>query len=84
MNDFEFKIFNIGDLIIQELTSPPDISIIKRGIIVDISNNISTIEWTSNTSEIGNRKLRTTSVQNLSLRKMIMSGHMKHYPLIKE
>ena len=84
MNNFDFKVLNVGDLIIQELTSPPDIRILKRGVIVDISNNISTIEWLSNVEDSVNSKLRRTSIQNISLRKMIMSGHMQHYPVIKE
>jgi hypothetical protein len=81
MNNLEFRKFNVGDLLVQELSSPPDIRVIKRGVIVEISNNISTIEWLSDSQ---NSKLRTTSIQNLSLRRMIMAGYMQHYPVIKE
>lgn len=74
----DFKNISVGDLLIEELRSPPDIVVVKRGIIVEISNNISTVEWTIGVHDKKYLKLR---IQNSSLRKMIMTGQMKHYPI---
>lgn len=83
MNNLDYKLISVGDLIIQELCSPPDIRVTKRGIIIDVTNNISTIEWTTDTFDKVYTIPRITSIQNISLRKMIMAGTVKHYPVVK-
>ena len=82
---FEFKNINIGDLLIQQITNPikVDDKIRRRGIITNIQNNISTIEWALDDSDSLVNLMRTTSILNGSLRKMIMDGYILHYPVQK-
>jgi len=80
----EFKNICVGDLLIQEVPDPINISgvINRRGIIIDVSNNISTIEWMPD-GESYLQQYRKTSIMNSSLRKMIMDGYIKHYSVSK-
>jgi hypothetical protein len=81
---YEFKNINIGDLLIQQVIDPlkEDSFVRRRGIIVNIQNSVSTIEWTLDGSEINNQ-MTSTSILNSSLRKMIMNGYILHYPVQK-
>jgi hypothetical protein len=80
----DFKNISIGDLLIQQVPDPTNITqtINRRGIIVDVSNNISTIEWMPD-GESYLQQYRKTSIMNSSLRKMIMDGYIKHYSVSK-
>ena len=81
---YEFRNINIGDLLIQQVINPlkPEDFIRRRGIIVNVQNNISTIEWTIDGESTKMEILKTTII-NSSLRKMIMDGYMLHYPVQK-
>ena len=76
----DFKNLNIGDLLIQTIPHPINVTetIYRRGIIVNITKNISTIEWMENNENNIARSYRV-SVINSSLRKMIMDGNIKYY-----
>jgi hypothetical protein len=76
----DFKNLNIGDLLIQTIPHPINVTetIYRRGIIVNITKNISTIEWMENNENNIARSYRV-SVMNSSLRKMIMDGNIKYY-----
>jgi hypothetical protein len=80
----EFKIISIGDLLIQQIPNPLKIDefLRRRGIITNIQNNISTIEWAFDGESIST-EMRTTSILNSSLRKMILDGYILHYPVQK-
>jgi hypothetical protein len=80
----DFKNISIGDLLIQQVPDPTNITqtINRRGIIVDVSNNISTIEWMPD-GESYLQQYKKTSIMNSSLRKMIMDGYIKHYSVSK-
>jgi hypothetical protein len=80
----DFKNISIGDLIIQQVPDPTNITqtINRRGIIIDVSNNISTIEWMPD-GESYLQQYKKTSIMNSSLRKMIMDGYIKHYSVSK-
>lgn len=82
---FQFRNINIGDLLIQQIPNPIKIEdkIIRRGIITNIQNNISTIEWALDISDSPINLMRTTTMLNGSLRKMIMDGYILHYPVRK-
>ena len=75
---------NVGDLLVQEIPNPLKIdeSLRRRGIIIDVQNNISTIQWTVDGADI-NTEISKTTILNLSLRKMILDGYIKHYPIQK-
>lgn len=81
---YEFRNINIGDLLIQQIINPikSEEFIRRRGIIVNIQNNISTIEWTLDGTDVHDM-MRTTSIINSSLRKMIIDGYIQHYPVQK-
>jgi hypothetical protein len=81
---YHFKNINVGDLLIQQVIDPlkDDSFIRRRGIIVNIQNNVSTIEWTTDGSDFSNQ-MTSTSILNSSLRKMIMNGYILHYPVQK-
>jgi hypothetical protein len=81
---FEFRNINIGDLLIQQIPNPTKIDefLRRRGIIVNVQNNISTIEWTVDGSETIS-EISKTIILNASLRKMIMDGYILHYPVQK-
>lgn len=80
----DFKNLSIGDLLIQQVPDPINITqtINRRGIIIDVSNNISTIEWMPD-GESYLQQYKKTSIMNSSLRKMIMDGYIKHYSVSK-
>jgi hypothetical protein len=80
----DFKNISVGDLLIQQVPNPLNIDTIinRRGIIIDISNNISTIEWMPD-GESYLQQYKKTTIMNSSLRKMIMSGHIQHYSVSK-
>lgn len=80
----DFKNLSIGDLLIQQVPDPTNITqtINRRGIIIDVSNNISTIEWMPD-GESYLQQYKKTSIMNSSLRKMIMDGYIKHYSVSK-
>lgn len=80
----DFKNICVGDLLIQEVPDPLNITekINRRGIIIDVSNNISTIEWMPD-GESYLQQCKKTSIMNSSLRKMIMDGYIKHYSVSK-
>lgn len=80
---YEFRNINIGDLLIQQIINPikEDNFVRRRGIITNIQNNISTIEWTLDGTDTFNDLMRTTTILNSSLRKMIMDGYIQHYPV---
>lgn len=81
---YEFRNINIGDLLIQQVVNPlkPEDFTRRRGIIVNVQNNISTIEWTIDGHSTNIEILKTTII-NSSLRKMIMDGYILHYPVQK-
>lgn len=81
---FEFKNINVGDLLVQQIINPikPEEFVRRRGIIVNIQNNISTIEWTMD-GDSPSTDLSKTSIINSSLRKMILDGYIQHYPVQK-
>jgi hypothetical protein len=81
---YEFKNINVGDLLIQQIPNPLKIDdfVRRRGIIVNISNNISTIEWVVDGAQI-NTEMSKTTILNASLRKMILDGYIQHYPVQK-
>jgi hypothetical protein len=80
-NFYNFKEINIGDLLIQKIINPvkQDEYLQRRGIIIEVKNNISTVQWIN--SEQINTDLKTTTILNTSLRKMIMNGMLQHYPV---
>lgn len=82
---FEFRNISVGDLLIQQIPNPIKIeqSVRRRGIITNIQNNISTIEWIIDGSESPVDLMRNTTILNTSLRKMIMDGYILHYPVQK-
>lgn len=82
---FEFRNINVGDLLIQQVPNPLKINefLRRRGIIVNISNNVSTIDWTVDGVDIQVDLMRTTTILNVSLRKMIIDGYIQHYPVQK-
>jgi len=81
---FEFRNINVGDLLVQQIINPikPEEFVRRRGIIVNIQNNISTIEWTMD-GDSPSTDLSKTSIINSSLRKMIIDGYIQHYPVQK-
>lgn len=81
---FEFRNINIGDLLIQQVPNPTKINeyLRRRGIITNIQNNISTVEWTIDGPDTVDL-MRTTTIMNSSLRKMIIDGYIQHYPVQK-
>lgn len=81
---YEFRNINVGDLLIQQIINPTKSEefVRRRGIIVNIQNNISTIEWTLDGNDVSDL-MRTTSIINSSLRKMILDGYIQHYPVQK-
>ena len=82
---YEFRTISIGDLLIQQVPNPLKMEQLlrRRGIIVNIQNNISTVEWTLDGGEANTAELRSTSILNSSLRKMIIDGYILHYPVQK-
>ena len=83
-NPYEFKRISVGDLLIQQVPNPIKIDefLRRRGIIINVQNNISTIEWTFDGEPIST-EMKTTSILNSSLRKMILDGYIQHYPVQK-
>jgi hypothetical protein len=81
---YQFKNINVGDLLIQQVINPlkMDEFVRRRGIIINIQNSVSTVEWIMDGSETNNL-MTTTSILNSSLRKMIMNGYILHYPVQK-
>lgn len=81
---FEFKNISVGDLLIQQIPNPlkMDEYLRRRGIIVNVNNNISTIEWMLDGATLQGEMTKTT-ILNSSLRKMIMDGYIQHYPVQK-
>lgn len=84
-NPFEFKNINIGDLLIQQIPNPLKIDefLRRRGIIINVQNSICTIDWTLDGTDQHIDLIRTTTILNSSLRKMIMDGYILHYPVQK-
>lgn len=82
---FEFRNINIGDLLIQQIPNPLKVDefVRRRGIIINVQNNISTIDWTLDGTSERVDLMRTTTILNSSLRKMIMDGYILHYPVQK-
>lgn len=80
----EFRNINVGDLLIQQIPNPLKIDefVRRRGIIIDIANNISTIEWMIDGADIPSER-KQISILNVSLRKMILDGYIQHYPIQK-
>lgn len=81
--DFKIKKFSIGDLVVQELKNTsitPNKTYRRNGIIVEIGRTTSVIEWTNN---IEKNETRFLTLFNTTLRKMIMDGHLQHYPVQK-
>lgn len=80
----DFKVISVGDLLIQQVPDPLNIeaTINRRGIIIDVSNNISTIEWMPD-GESYLQQYKKTAIMNSSLRKMIMDGYIEHYSVSK-
>ena len=81
---FEIRNISVGDLLIQQIPNPlkSEETLRRRGIIVNVQNNISTIEWTVDGADI-NTELSKTTILNVSLRKMILDGYILHYPIQK-
>jgi hypothetical protein len=81
---FEIRNISVGDLLIQQIPNPlkSEETLRRRGIIVNVQNNISTIEWTVDGANI-NTELSKTNILNVSLRKMILDGYILHYPIQK-
>lgn len=81
MSDYKIKNISIGDLIVQEIRNTsisPSKTYRRNGIIINVGKTVSTIEWTNNSQPTENRYL---TIFNITLRKMIMEGHVKHYPV---
>lgn len=76
-----FREIRVGDLIVQNILNPykDNEQMQRKGIIVEVKNNISTIEWLY--AEPQQTEMRRTTILNLSLRKMIMDGFIKHFPV---
>jgi hypothetical protein len=81
---FEFRNINVGDLLIQQVPNPTkmDEFLRRRGIIVNVQNNISTIEWMLDGGTL-QTELTKTTILNSSLRRMILDGYIQHYPVQK-
>lgn len=81
---FQFRNINVGDLLIQQISNPTkeQETLRRRGIIVEVQNNISTIEWTLDGGSLPS-EMRKTTILNSSLRKMILDGYILHYPVQK-
>lgn len=81
---YEFRNISVGDLLIQQVPNPLKIDefVRRRGIIVDVTNNISTIDWVVDGAEI-KTEISKTTILNASLRKMILDGYIQHYPIQK-
>ncbi len=81
---YQFKNINVGDLLIQKVINPlkAEEFLVRRGIIVGMQNNVSTIDWVLDGAQTNNL-MTSTSILNSSLRKMIMDGYILHYPIQK-
>jgi hypothetical protein len=81
---YQFKNINVGDLLIQKVINPlkAEEFIVRRGFIVGMQNNVSTIDWVLDGAQTNNL-MTSTSILNSSLRKMIMDGYILHYPIQK-
>ena len=81
---YQFRNISVGDLLIQQVPNPLKIDefVRRRGIIVDVTNNISTIDWVVDGAEI-KTEISKTTILNASLRKMILDGYIQHYPVQK-
>lgn len=81
---YQFRNISVGDLLIQQVPNPLKIDefVRRRGIIVDVTNNISTIDWVVDGAEI-KTEISKTTILNASLRKMILDGYIQHYPIQK-
>lgn len=78
---FKFKKISIGDLVVQEIRNAynnPEKVHRRNGIIIEVGKTTSIIEWTNNSVSTDNRYL---TIFNITLRNMIMDGHLKHYPV---
>jgi len=84
-SSYSFRNISVGDLLIQQIPNPVKIEqmIRRRGIIVNIQNNISTVEWVIDGADTPVDLMRSTTVLNSSLRKMILDGYIQHYPVQK-
>lgn len=78
---YKFKKISIGDLVVQEIQNSynlPDKVHRRNGIIIEVGKTTSIIEWTNNNKA---SEVRYLTIFNVTLRKMIMEGHLKHYPV---
>jgi hypothetical protein len=81
---YQIRNISVGDLLIQQVPNPLKIDefVRRRGIIVDVTNNMSTIDWVVDGAEI-KTEISKTTILNASLRKMILDGYIQHYPIQK-
>jgi hypothetical protein len=84
LSPLEFRNISVGDLLMQKIPDPANIeqTINRRGIIINVSNNISTIEWAVD-NQPENISFTKTTILNVSLRRMIIDGYLQHYPIRK-
>lgn len=80
---FQIKKFSIGDLITQKITfqdydngESKEKLISRCGIIIEVNNSTSIIEWSNKQHNDPEKKL---VIFNTTLRKMIMDGTIEHY-----
>lgn len=74
--------FSVGDLVIQEFADPhnPSKKIPRRGIIKEVRQTTVVIKWTNDPRLESIKEIPITTAM---IRKLIMNGSLKHYPLKK-
>lgn len=81
MDPLKFRKFKIGDLIQQTVLNPTSKQNVHRtGIIVSVNRESATIEWMNLESIDRLDDTGKIVLLNASLRRMVMSGHLKHFP----
>lgn len=80
---FSIKKFSVGDLVTQKIklenfedVNNPSVEISRCGIIIEVSNATSIIEWSNKQHNDPEKKL---VIFNTTLRKMIMDGLVSHF-----
>ena len=78
----DFKDISVGDLLIQQVPDPLNLTetVNRRGIIILVSKGITTIEWMP---DVTSSKYEKITIGTSSLRKMIMNGYIGYYPVGK-
>ena len=73
--------FNIGDLVIQQLSDPKDPStkISQRGIISEVGISTVVVKW-SKDSEYSIMSGNEVRMLTSTARRMILNGSLQHFP----